>query len=166
MKRKFKLFLIPNLLTILMAVFSLNLSAAGYGLFSFTAEGKKVREVFQMIENESNFRFFYNDDFESLEKVVNLKVESLDIYQVLDRLLEYSEVTYQVFEDNLIAVSLKENLQQNIIKGTVIDEKGNPLPGVNVQVEGTTIGVISDVSGGYSIMIPNDNALLLFSFIG
>ena len=166
MKRKCKPLLILNLLTILLVVFSLNLSATGFGLFSFTAEGKKVKEVFQIIENESNYRFFYNDDFESFEKVVNLKAENLDINHVLDRLFESSEFTYRVFENNQIVVSLKENLQQNTIKGTVSDENGKPLPGVNVQVEGTTIGAISDASGKYSIVIPNENATILFSFIG
>ena len=149
-----------------MVIFTLNLSATGFSQFSFIAEGKKVREVFQIIENESNYRFFYNDDFESVDKIVNLKVESQDINQVLDKLSESSEFAYRIFNNNLIVVSLKENLQQNIIKGTVTDENGNPLPGVNVQVEGTTIGVISDINGKYSINTPKEDVVLIFSFIG
>jgi TonB-linked SusC/RagA family outer membrane protein len=56
--------------------------------------------------------------------------------------------------------------QQLIIKGTVSDENGRPLPGVNIKVEGTTIGVISDANGKYSINIPNGNVTLTYSFIG
>ncbi len=57
-------------------------------------------------------------------------------------------------------------LQQNRISGTVTDEKGSPMPGVNVLVEGTTIGAITDVNGKYSLTIPNASAVLVFSFIG
>src|SRR5665648_752909 len=110
--KKSKILLIMKLSTILMMVFTLNLSATGFGQFSFTAEGKKVREVFQIIENGSNYRFFYNDEFESVDKVVNMKFEGQNINQVLDRLLASSDYTYKVFENNLIVISLKDNIRE------------------------------------------------------
>jgi TonB-linked SusC/RagA family outer membrane protein len=58
------------------------------------------------------------------------------------------------------------DLQQGRITGTVTDEEGNPMPGVNIQVEGTTIGSISDIDGKYSINTSAENAVLVFSFIG
>ena len=57
-------------------------------------------------------------------------------------------------------------MQQNRITGTVTDEKGDLLPGVNVQVEGTTRGAISDINGKYSIDVPNQDAVLIFTFLG
>jgi TonB-dependent starch-binding outer membrane protein SusC len=166
MKKKCKILLIMKLSTVLMMVFTLNISATGFGQLSFTAEGKKIRDVFQIIENKSNYRFFYNDDFESVDKVVNLNVTNLNIKQVLDKLLESSDFAYQIFENNLIVISQRDILQQFTVKGTVIDETGNPMPGVNIQVEGTTIGSVSDVGGKYSIVLPNADAVLIFSFIG
>ncbi len=56
--------------------------------------------------------------------------------------------------------------QQSTISGTVTDEKGNPLPGVNIQVEGTTTGVMSDINGKYAINVPDKDAVLIFSFVG
>ena len=58
------------------------------------------------------------------------------------------------------------DLQQKQITGKITDESGNPLPGVNIQVEGTTLGAISDVNGKYTINVPTDNVVLNFSFIG
>jgi TonB-linked SusC/RagA family outer membrane protein len=52
------------------------------------------------------------------------------------------------------------------IKGTVTDNQGIPLPGVNIMLKGTTLGVTSDVQGHYSINVPDDNGVLVFSFIG
>ena len=166
--KKCKILLIMKLSTILMVIFTLNLSATtGFSQFSFSVEGKKIREVFQIIENESNYRFFYNDDFESVDKVVNLNVENQNVNQVLDRLFESSDFTYKVFENNLIVVSLKENSQQGIVKGIVNDAStGKPMPGVNVAVKGSTIGTITDANGKYSIEVNDPKAVLTFSFIG
>jgi TonB-linked SusC/RagA family outer membrane protein len=58
-------------------------------------------------------------------------------------------------------------LRQGVaITGTVTDENGSPLPGVNVVLEGTATGVISDAGGKYSISVPDENAVLVFSFVG
>lgn len=152
MKKKYKILLFMKLSLILMVVFTLDLSATGYSQFSFTIEGKKIREVFDFIEKQSDYRFFYNDDFESIDKVINLKVERQSINQVL--------------ENNLIVVSLKGNLQQNRVTGTVNDENGNPLLGVTVLVKGTTIGVLSDLDGNFTLSNVPSNATLIFSFIG
>ncbi|MBS3772105.1 MAG: SusC/RagA family TonB-linked outer membrane protein, partial [Bacteroidales bacterium] len=58
-------------------------------------------------------------------------------------------------------------LQQEIeITGTVTDaESGEPLPGVNIVVEGTTIGTTTDMDGNYTLEAPAD-ATLVFSFVG
>ncbi len=45
-------------------------------------------------------------------------------------------------------------------------EDGEPLPGVNVVVRGTTIGTVTDLNGRYSITLPNNASHLVFSFIG
>jgi len=55
-----------------------------------------------------------------------------------------------------------------LVKGKVLDETGQPVPGTNVLIKGTTIGVSTDANGDYAIGIPsaNANAVLVFSFIG
>ncbi len=59
-----------------------------------------------------------------------------------------------------------EMLQQVEVTGTITDaETGEPLPGVNIMVEGTYRGTISDVDGDYSIEV-SPNASLVFSFVG
>lgn len=57
--------------------------------------------------------------------------------------------------------------QARIIKGNVSEKGTNePLVGVNVVVKGTTIGTTTDVEGNYSIRIPSDDAVLVFTYIG
>ena len=52
------------------------------------------------------------------------------------------------------------------LKGVVVDDTGAPLPGASVVVQSTRRGVATDVDGKYSIMIPDDGAVLVFSFVG
>lgn len=52
------------------------------------------------------------------------------------------------------------------ITGKVTSEEGEPLPGVNVLVKGTTRGTITDVEGNYKIDVPEDAVTLVFSFVG
>ncbi len=80
--------------------------------------------------------------------------------------------TVQAFSlDNLSETSLSGGddeitMQQLTVTGTVTDESGIPLPGVNVLVNGTTIGVITDRNGEYSIEVPSADAVLHFSYVG
>jgi TonB-linked SusC/RagA family outer membrane protein len=51
------------------------------------------------------------------------------------------------------------------VSGTVIDDNNEPVVGATVMVKGTTIGMMTDGNGNYSINVPPD-AMLVFSFIG
>ena len=55
--------------------------------------------------------------------------------------------------------------QQKTIKGTVVDVTGEPLIGVNVAVKGTTIGIITDIDGNYTLEVPSKSTIV-FSYIG
>lgn len=53
-----------------------------------------------------------------------------------------------------------------MVNGRVTDEKGDPLPGVSILIKGTQQGTSTDGGGNYAINVPNDNATLVFSFVG
>ncbi|HEY8510731.1 MAG TPA: SusC/RagA family TonB-linked outer membrane protein [Cyclobacteriaceae bacterium] len=52
------------------------------------------------------------------------------------------------------------------VNGRVTDETGSPFPGVNVVVKGTAIGTSTDSDGRYSLDVPNESSVLVFSFVG
>ena len=57
--------------------------------------------------------------------------------------------------------------QERRVTGKVTDaETGDNIPGVNVLVKGSTVGTSTDANGGYQLVVPSDNAILVFSFIG
>ena len=58
-------------------------------------------------------------------------------------------------------------MQQGIrITGTVSDDNGEPIPGVNVLVLGTTTGINTDANGEFSVTVPSDTSVIQFSYIG
>jgi len=60
----------------------------------------------------------------------------------------------------------EETQQQIAITGTVTDELGDPLPGVNVLIKGTTQGTTTNEKGVFSLSVPNSSAVLIISYIG
>ncbi|HEY9489243.1 MAG TPA: TonB-dependent receptor plug domain-containing protein, partial [Chryseosolibacter sp.] len=52
------------------------------------------------------------------------------------------------------------------VSGKVRDENGSPIPGANILLKSTTTGTTSDANGDYSLVIPDERGILVFSFIG
>ena len=150
-----------------MLVFTLNISATGFGQISFEARDKSIREVFRILEKETNYRFFYNDDLRSVDNTVDLVVSDQDIDQILEKLFESTGLGYRILENNLIVVTPEGEVQQDFVTGKVTDAtSGEGLPGVSIVVKGTTIGVSTDINGNYSISVTAPDAILIYSFIG
>ncbi|WKN43371.1 SusC/RagA family TonB-linked outer membrane protein [Tunicatimonas pelagia] len=59
-----------------------------------------------------------------------------------------------------------EAYAQRTVSGTVTDENNNELPGVNILLQNTTVGTVTNVDGNYSIAIQGDNPVLIFSSVG
>ena len=70
-----------------------------------------------------------------------------------------------VFMLLLMVFSLSAQAQHEI-RGVVNDALGEPLPGVNVVVKGTTTGTLTDLDGRYQISVPGSDVTLRFSYIG
>jgi len=66
----------------------------------------------------------------------------------------------------LLVLSSSATFAQKTVTGTVLDEYDVGLPGVSVLVKGTTTGTATDIDGKFSLNVPNDQAVLVFSFIG
>ncbi len=52
------------------------------------------------------------------------------------------------------------------VTGVVSDETGSSVPGVNVIIKGTILGTITDINGGYALEVADNDAVLVFSYVG
>jgi TonB-linked SusC/RagA family outer membrane protein len=144
-------------------------------VISLRVENQKVKSILTQIERSIETKFAYNPQSIPLHEKVTLAFENEKLSDVLDRLLSPFQVRYEVSGDYIILSKLtsSRNTSQlppgtfaQTVSGQVTEEKGEPLPGVNVLIKGTTIGTTTDASGNYTLEVPDENSVLVFSFIG
>ena len=107
-------------------------------------------------------KYFKRNGFVALVSMLSLTAyagDSLPLSVAVSETKEFIQVSgHGIDTSNVIQ-------QERIIQGTVLEEGTNePLVGVNVVVKGTTIGTTTDIDGKYSIKIPSDKAILVFSW--
>ena len=163
---------IMRLLFILMAMTSMTISANSFSQQQrVTLDVKNVgaMELFKEIQKETNLYFVYNDaDLISYNKIsVSAKDENVDV--LLKRVFPNLEF---LFEGNVIIVKPtiakddEKEVKKYVIKGKVVDEKNQPLPGVTVRLDSTTVGCATDARGMFTLALPVASGKLIFSFVG
>ena len=136
---------------------------------SLDIEDRSLPVLFSMIEEQSQYKFLFEDDLVGSSSSVSVQAENQTVTQILDRVLPGKGLNYTVFEDNLIVITRSGvSAPQGIeVTGNVTDaETGEPLVGVNIVVKGTTVGTITDSQGDYQLEVPDREAVLLFSYVG
>jgi len=128
-----------------------------------------LQTLFQEIQRQTGLYFVYNEELCNTFGEVNVNAKSLSVKQVLDDIFRDKELTYY-FEDKIIVVKAalpQAKEEQRKITGKVMDAEGSPLPGVGIVIEGTTMGVSTDVDGKYTLECPpTKDLVLVFSFVG
>jgi len=141
---------------------------------TFESKNSSIESVFKEIESRSEFKIAYNSSKLDVAKKVSVKADNETIDVVLAKVLESTEFQYRIMDRYIIISdsngpapipSFSEQAGKTI-KGKVVDSFGGTLPGVSVVVKGTTIGVITDNSGSYSISNVPSDAILQFTFVG
>lgn len=66
----------------------------------------------------------------------------------------------------ILSLILASQVDAKYVSGTVYDQSGATMPGVNVLIKGTLTGTQTDINGFYSLELPNDKTILVFSFVG
>jgi len=74
--------------------------------------------------------------------------------------------TVLLFMSFLVCARVMAQNQGTVVKGVVTDEKGITIPGATVTVKGMQKATVTDVNGNYSIQVPAQGKILVFSFIG
>lgn len=163
-----------KLTTLLILISLMQVSAKVYsqaGKLDLSIKKATILQVFDEIEDNSSYRFFYDNEHVDLTKEVSIESTNQEIAAVLQELFEGTDLTYQV-NDHLILVQSKiaksnaSAQQHNKITGKVTDEGGLPLPGVTILVKGTSTGTVTNIDGEYTLADVPAGATLAFSFVG
>lgn len=149
---------------------------------SITIEDEPLDAAIDKVGRATRVRFTYNSQTFSGGKRVSLRVRDEKLAEVLKKLLEFTPVTYKVVGSQVVfrkikekqssssgateAIELGEEAKDQFVSGTVRDENGAALPGVSILVKGTQRGTTTNVDGSYSVEVPDDKAVLVFSYVG
>ena len=160
-----------GLLLLFVSVFFLQVEAASQ-VVRLTLDLKDVTidEAITDMSQKTGYRFLYQVEevVKYGKRDVNVKDATLD--EVMKILLKDTRLSYVVQNDVVIITQAKDEKKEEkprLIKGKVIDTKGESLPGVTILIKGTKLGVVTDIDGKFKVEIPKlDSAILVFSFIG
>jgi len=164
-----------RLIVILFFVSLIHVSASVYSQktkLNIKLENASLQQVFQAIQEQSEFDFFYKNEQIPAETRVSIQYQNEAIEEILNKVLNGTGLTYHVLDKDIVisskgAAKGEMNLQQQkSVSGKVTDSSGGSLPGVSVVVKGTTNGTITDGNGNFSISNIPENATLQFSFVG
>jgi TonB-linked SusC/RagA family outer membrane protein len=165
-----QIFLTMKLTFIIMMAALLQVSAATMAQkISLDKKDASLVDVLDEIRAQSGYSFFYNSEMLKEAKPVTFKVNDVSLTQALDNVFANQPFTYTINQNTVVVTpksQLKAVLQAIKITGKVTDEQGATLPGVTVKIKGTQTGTVTNEFGVYSLSVPDQNAVLVFSFIG
>ena len=128
-----------------------------------------LKDVIEEVERQTDLSFMYDNSVFNVDRQITIDVENETVKSVVEKLISGENLKYEIVNRYIIITekrSLPTNQQQKSVSGKVNDSTGSPLPGVTVLVKGSTIGVITDSDGNYSLSNVPSNASLQFSFVG
>jgi TonB-linked SusC/RagA family outer membrane protein len=133
---------------------------------TLSMKNASIQEVLNKIEDQSKFKFFYQNEQIDVNRKVNVEAVNAKVEDILSSIFTTGNVKYRIFENNLVVLTVEGKAQLQI-SGTVISlTDGLPIPGVNVLEKGTTVGTVTNVEGKYNLTISKPDAILIFSYVG
>ncbi|MDR1681806.1 MAG: TonB-dependent receptor [Candidatus Symbiothrix sp.] len=140
-------------------------------LISLNVENAMLKQVFEPIEKQSGFLFFYNETEININEKVSINVKDKRLTSVLDELFKDKAIGYKIKDKHIVLYKRKNNSSSKDekplhITGQVIDNQGFPVIGAVVSVKWTDDGTATDANGNFEINVPYANATLEFSYLG
>ncbi|MBS1749500.1 MAG: TonB-dependent receptor [Bacteroidetes bacterium] len=173
-----KLLKVMRLTSLFLIIGTLTVQAGGFSQdvkVSFTLNKVKLTTFFKVIEKETDYRFAYSNDIIPGGDIVTISVRKKPLSEVMNEVMAIASLKYRFDKTSgIIIISEKQGLLnesslsafQKTVKGIVMSESGEPLPGVSVQVKGTTKVTSTNANGTFSIEVEDKEKILVFSYVG
>jgi len=173
--------LIQTVLAVVFSVWAYGFETKGQELLekkvSIHVEKESIKSVLHLIERQATLKFTYQSQLIRSFDPVSLELSEVKVGDVLNQLLG-PQITYEVLGKQIIlkpvlrAAEMMGDAagsfipQSILVTGQIVDSDGQPLPGTNILVKGTSNGTTTDVDGKFSLNVDNEDAVLVISFIG
>lgn len=131
-----------------------------------------LADVFESLEHQTAFRFVYDVNDEFLKKRFNYPSGSVSVESLLLELSRQRGLAFKQVNNSITVKKIKKKPLEIVINAINISgrvtssDDGQGIPGVSVTVQGTSQGTVTDVEGNYNLEVPDENATLVFSYVG
>lgn len=140
--------------------------------FTLNKKNVKIAQVFNSIKAQTDYVLIYNSK-ELENKNVSINLKNSTIEETMRTCLKNIPFTFKIVNRNILIKRIEaetEVLSSNkivkIISGKVVDKQNLSIPGVSVMLKGTLIGSVTNAEGKFTISVPDENAILIFSMLG
>ena len=134
---------------------------------SLSIQNGTIQTFVSEIEKQTDYMFLYkNEDIDNSIKV-NVKAENKPAIEVLNEVIAKTNLVYKINGKHIVLTRKgSADVKDIVITGKIVDNKGEAIIGANVLIKGTSSGVVSDMDGNFSIKAPNEQSVLIFSYVG
>ncbi len=142
---------------------------------TFGGQYSSLKSALNKLQKESGYNVFYlSPKVNPYKEDLTVPLATRSVHQTLELILQKTPFTFRqegktiILTEILAPVPAEQPAQpaEKTIRGKVTDEKSEGLPGVSILVKGTQQGTITDENGNYQVSVQNDEAILIFSFVG
>ncbi|SDS55318.1 TonB-linked outer membrane protein, SusC/RagA family [Mucilaginibacter mallensis] len=168
-----KISLIMKLTTLIILVALLQCSARGFSQkINLNETNTPLKKVLQQINKQTGYAFFY-DSKDVANKSVSVQLKDASVEEALSKCLQNQDLSYKIIAKTIVLQQEDQVTKSSgmapapiVIKGKVTDDKNETLPGVTIKLKNGTASTVTDINGNFSISVPDDKAILVFTYIG
>jgi TonB-linked SusC/RagA family outer membrane protein len=164
-----KLLLIMKLTTVILIMALVQSSAAVVAQrINLIQQNKPLSFALQAIKKQTGY-VFLSTDLDPSSQNISVSLHNASLEEALDACLKDLFISYSIVDKTILLKKSPEysmQSKQQVVRGIVKDEKGQPIPGAGVKLKGTLITATTDVNGSFSIEITGSSAVLVFTYVG
>jgi TonB-linked SusC/RagA family outer membrane protein len=136
---------------------------------NFGVKNVSLDKALKILHDESGIVFFYPS--EKVASYTNISVDAKDrtVESTLELLLANTNLEFKQQNDDVVVIYQKPDapiVNAKLISGKVVDEAGQPLPGVSIKVKGSNLGLTTNEKGQFAVYISTPDAILQFAYVG
>lgn len=149
-------------------------------MVAFTASAQKVTlqfrqvklaKVFDAITQQTGLTVAYSRPTVDPDRIVTIEANKEELSQVLTQLMKGTNVTFEIGEKKIYlkekpTSDVQQSRKVKTISGTIVDDKGEPVIGASIIIEGTSQGTITNIDGEYTLANVPENSMITISFVG
>lgn len=161
-----KKILIMKLIVFILFIACMQVNAAGYAQkITISEKNTTLEKTLAEIKRQSGYQFWYEGVVIKKAGRLDVNLYNASIEAALDECFKNQPFSYKIFGKSIV-IKEKEAIFKRVIKGIVTDSVG-AVPGVSVKVKGRPgVGSSTDMYGRYTLEVPDDKAILVFSMVG